>query len=190
VQLRRVVAPVVRRVYRLDVRGLERLPASGPLLVAANHASLVDPFVLGAAIPRSLRFLAKAELWRLPLLDRVLDSLGGIPVDRGRGDLTAMRRAREALDAGEAVAVFPEGTVRRGGPWLRGAARLALGTGATLVPVRLVGTADALRAGHVGLPRVAVLIGAPIEVATARPTIAAARELTTRLEEAVASLGR
>ncbi len=179
----------MRLAYRLEVRGESHVPPAGPLVVAANHCSVLDPFVLGAAIPRRLRFLTKEELWSSPLLGCVLDRLGGIPVGRGRGDLGAMRLAEDALEAGEAVALFPEGGVRRAGPWLRGAARLCLVTGSPLLPVRLLGTGDALGPGHIGFPRVAVLVGTPIEVAQARPTIAAARELTGRLEAAVVALG-
>jgi 1-acyl-sn-glycerol-3-phosphate acyltransferase len=183
------VSPLVRALYRLEVRGLEHLPATGPVVVAANHCSVLDPFVLGTALPRPLRFLAKEELWRYPLAGRVLADLGGIPVARGRGDLPAMRLAERALAAGEVVALFPEGTVRRTGPWLRGAARLALGTGSPLLPVRLLGTGDALARGRVAFPPLAVLVGAPIAVERGRPTVAAARELTARLEQAVSALG-
>lgn len=171
------------------MRGVERVPGEGPLVVAANHASMLDPFVLGAAVPRPLRFLAKEELWRYPGLRAILDRLGGIPVGRGRGDLAAMRRAEQALEAGEALALFPAGGVRRDAPWLRGAARLALTTGAPLLPVALLGTADALSRRRVGLPRLAALVGDPIEVDRTVPTIASARELTLRLRAAVGSLG-
>jgi 1-acyl-sn-glycerol-3-phosphate acyltransferase len=186
---RAALGPVARRVYRLEVRGAENVPATGALVVAANHASVVDPLVLGAAVPRPLRFLTKEELWRFAPFGRVLDRLGGIPVARGRGDLSAMLLARQALERGEAVAVFPQGAVGANAPWLRGAARLALDTGSRLLPVRLIGTDEAIRRGHMGFPRIAALIGAPIEVEPSRPTIASARVLTRRLESAVASLG-
>lgn len=179
----------MRAVYRLEVRGRERVPASGPLIVAGNHESVIDPFVLGSAFPRTLHFVAKEELWRFPALAPLLDALGGIPVARGQGDLGAVGRALAVLDRGAALTLFPEGGVRREGAWLRGAARLALGSGAPLQPVRLLGTAAALSPGSFGFPRLAVLIGEPIEVEPARPTIAAARALTERLRTAVFALG-
>ncbi len=175
-------------LYGLEVRGAEHV-LPGPLIVVANHESVLDPLVLGVAVPRTLRFLAKEELWRLPLLARRLDDLGGIPVARGRGDRAAIEAAAAALARGEAVAMFPAGGVRREGRWLRGAARLALLTGTPLLPVRLLGTAGALRRGHVGFPRLAALIGEPLRVAPQAPTIAAARTLTERMQRAVAGLG-
>lgn len=170
------------------MRGAERVP-SGPLVVAANHESVLDPFVLGAAIARPLRFVAKEELWRNPLLAWGLERAGAIPVARGRGDVGAMGRARLALERGEAVALFPEGGVRREGPWLRGAARLALAAGAPILPVRLVGTAAALSPGRVGFPRVGVLVGHPLPVPCLRPTVATARAVTAQVQRAVELLG-
>jgi 1-acyl-sn-glycerol-3-phosphate acyltransferase len=171
------------------VRGTELVPAEGKLVVVSNHVSVLDPFVLGAAIPRNLHFVAKEELWRSPPVGRLLDAAGAIPVARGRGDVSAMGRARDALEREEAVALFPEGGVRREGPWLRGAARLALATGAPILPVRLFGTEAALSPGRVGLPRVGVLIAHPIPVPHVRPTVAIAREVTAQVQRAVELLG-
>lgn len=186
---RRVLTPIVRTVYRLEVRGQERVPVAGPLVVAANHDSMLDPFVLAAAIPRSTRYLGKAELWRVPLLRYWLDSVEAIPVKRGESDAAAIESAVAALEAGGVVGIFPEGGVNREGPWLRGAARMALATGAPLLPVRLLDTAKALGSGRPGFPPLAVLIGEPIPVARTEPTAELARELTDRLQDAVAALG-
>jgi 1-acyl-sn-glycerol-3-phosphate acyltransferase len=188
---RRPLGPVVHALYGLEVRGAEHVPATGPLVVACNHESMLDPFVLGAAIPRSMRFLAKSELWRVPLVRAVLDSAEAIPVRRGRSDMRAVEAAVAALGAGQVVAIFPEGgVVREGGRWLRGAARMALASGAPLLPVRLLGTRRALGDGAIRFPPLAVLIGEPIAVERdARPTVAAARALTARLQAAVTALG-
>ena len=186
---RRVVAPVVRVVYRLEVRGQEHVPPVGPLVIAANHDSVLDPFVLAAAISRPTRYLGKAELWRVPLLRLWLDNVEAIPVERGRSDAGAIESAVAALEAGEVVGIFPEGGVAREGPWLRGAARMALATGAPLLPVRLLETRKALGRGQVGFPRLAALIGEPIAVERTSPTAELARELTDRLQAAVEALG-
>ena len=186
---RRSLAPVVRRVYRLEVRGQEHVPPTGRLVVAANHDSMLDPFVLAASIPRPLRFLGKAELWRVPLLHHWLDHVEAIPVKRGRSDADAIESAVTALEQGELVAIFPEGGVGRPGPWLRGAARMALATGAPLLPVRLLGTREALGPGGVRFPQLAVLIGEPITVERTQPTAELARALTDRLQSAVEALG-
>ena len=186
---RRTLTPVLRAVYRLEVRGAEHVPVSGPLVVAGNHESVLDPFVLAAAVPRPLHYLGKAELWRVPGLRFWLGSVGAIPVERGRSDTAAIDAALAALAAGEAIGIFPEGGVRREGPWLRGAARLALAAGAPLLPARLLGTKKALGPGTVGLPRLAVLIGEPIAVARTQPTAELARRLTDVLQAAVEALG-
>jgi 1-acyl-sn-glycerol-3-phosphate acyltransferase len=116
-----------------------------------------------------------------------MDALGGIPIRRDRRDLVSVQGAEELLRAGEAVALFPQGTVR-GGTWTRGAARLALAAGVPLVPVRIVGSARALSRGRIGVPRIRVVVGEPIIVDPARPTVAGARELTRRLQAAVEGL--
>jgi len=186
---RRSLTPLVRAVYRLEVRGQEHVPPVGPLVIAANHDSILDPFVLAAAISRPTRYLGKAELWRVPLLWRWLDSIEAIPVERGRSDVGAIESAIAALEAGEVVGIFPEGGVKREGPWLRGAARMALATGAPLLPVRLLETRKALGRRQVGFPRLAVLIGEPIAVERTEPTVELARALTDRLQAAVEALG-
>jgi 1-acyl-sn-glycerol-3-phosphate acyltransferase len=187
-RVRRFFGDVVRAVYRLEVVGADRLPAIGPVVVAPNHDSVLDGIVLGAAISRELRFLAKAELWRSRLLAWALDALGAIRIERGRGDHLALARVRQALEAGQAVAVFPQGAIRGDRAWHRGAARMALVTGAPLVPVRLVGTARALSLGRIGFPRLRVIVGEPIEVARAPEDPTAATALTERLRVAVESL--
>jgi len=179
---------LVRAIYRLEMVGGDRLPVTGPAIVASNHDSFLDGIVLGAAISRELRFVAKAELWRFRLLAWMLDGLGAIPIERGHIDHLALARVRQALDAGQAVAMFPQGAVRGDRVWHRGAALMALLTGAPLVPVRLVGTARALSQSRIGFPRLRVIVGEPIEVAHAPEDPDAATELTERLRIAVESL--
>ena len=187
-QVRRVFSDWVHAVYRLEVVGADRLPATGPAVVAPNHASVLDGIVLGAAISRELRFVAKAELWQSRLLAWMLDGLGAIRIERGRSDHRALAQAWQALDAGQAVAIFPQGAIRGDRVWHRGAARMALVTGAPLVPVRLVGTAQALALGRIGFPRLRVIVGEPIKVARTQEAPAVATELTERLRIAVESL--
>ena len=156
----------------------------GPCVVAANHESVLDPPLLALAAEQPLHFLAKVELWRYRPGAWLMDALGGIPIRRDRRDLHSVGRAGELILAGETVALFPQGTVQ-GGAWTRGAARLALATGVPLVPVRIVGTARALSRGRVGFPRIRIVVGEPIPVERAKPTVAAARELTELLESRV-----
>jgi 1-acyl-sn-glycerol-3-phosphate acyltransferase len=187
-----LAGPIFRLVWRLEVVGAENVP-TGPVIVAANHDSLSDPFFLGAAVERPLHFLAKRELWANRLVGRVLDAFGAIPVERRRGDLAAVAALARVLERGEAVAIFPQGTVLGDAerPWQRGAARLALTTGAPIVPVAIVGAADVLRPGT-RVPRrarVRVVVGESIAVAAGPRTIPAGRALTARVRDAVAALG-
>ena len=187
-QIRRAFGGLVRTIYRLEVVGADRLPVSGPAVIASNHESFLDAIILGAAISRDLCFVAKAELWRFRLLAWMLDGLGAIPVERGRCDYLALAKVLQALTAGEAVAIFPQGAVRGDRVWHRGAAHVALVTGAPLVPVRLVGTARALSRGRIGFPKLCVIVGEPIEAASDPEDPGAASKLTERLRVAVESL--
>lgn len=101
---------------RLRTEGLEHVPAEGPVLVVPNHDSQMDPVLIGLAIKprRDLRYLAMAELWKIPLLGPILDGLRQIPIKRGTGDSRALDSAVDALKAGDVVTVFPEGRLSWG----------------------------------------------------------------------------
>lgn len=107
-----VSAPVIRCWGRLEVSGLDQLPADGPVLLAANHDSYWDPVAGGVASirRRQIHALAKSSLWRNKVIGRVLDGMGQIPIVRGAGDAGALGRAIDELRAGACVGVFPEGT--------------------------------------------------------------------------------
>jgi 1-acyl-sn-glycerol-3-phosphate acyltransferase len=96
---------------RTQVLGIESVPKRGPLLIVPNHDSQWDPIVIGLTLKRrrKLRFLARASLWEIPGLGPIMDGLRQIPIRRGEGDARALERAVEAVRAGEAVCVFPEG---------------------------------------------------------------------------------
>jgi len=182
--LRRATYAAARLLYRIELVG--RVPP-GPCVVAANHESVLDPPLLALVAEQPLHFLAKAELWRYRPGAWLMDALGGIPITRDRRDLQSVGRAGELILAGETVALFPQGTVS-GGAWTRGAARLALATGVPLVPVRIAGTARAISRGRIAFPRIRIVVGEPIDVARAKPTVAAARALTHELEGRVGAL--
>src|ERR1051326_1017409 len=139
--------PLVRAVFRLRTRGLERLPQGG-FVLAANHVSNLDPWAVGLPLypQRWLRFMAKSELYWWPL-SLVLDAAGAFKVRRGMGDAEAVERAVELVRAGEIVVMFPEGTRRKKGmrkKWRArshtGAARIAQLAGVPLVPAAIAGT--------------------------------------------------
>lgn len=126
-------SPIVRAWGRLEVEGLDSLPAGGPVLLACNHDSYWDPVVIGVAAlrRRQIRALAKASMWKIPGLRQILDGMGQIPIERGQGDAAALDRAIHELQAGACIGIFPEGT-RSLGRQLR--ARGGLGRLATAVP--------------------------------------------------------
>jgi 1-acyl-sn-glycerol-3-phosphate acyltransferase len=145
-----VAAPIVRWWGRLEVVGQSALPASGPAVLIANHDSAWDPLVLGVAAVRrrQLRALAKSSLWKVRPVAWVLDHMGQIPIERGRGDVEALSAAIDALRAGACIGVFPEGTVSRGRALrpLSGAGRVALAVPeATVVCVAVSGSVDVVR---------------------------------------------
>ena len=176
--------PLLRRLYHVEVVGGERIPESGAAILAANHESIWDPFLLGVATTREIHYMAKAELFRLRPAAALFRSLGAFPVERGRGDRTAMSEAAALLRRGALLGVFPQGTSKpeRQNGWQRGAARLALVTGAPLIPVRLSGTRPLPRR-----TRIRIELGEPLRVPVARPTVAAAKALTAQLEQAVSA---
>ena len=137
--------PFFHLYFRLSRVGREHVPQEGPVIFACNHRSFLDPFILGTLARRPLYFVAKQELFENPLLRWFISSLGAFPVARGTGDSGAMDTARAILERGDCVVIFPEGTrVRPGplGPTRRGVGRLALETGAPVLPVAVIGTED------------------------------------------------
>jgi len=142
-----VCRPAVAAWGRLEVEGLDVLPAAGPVLVVANHDSHWDPLAVGVAAirRRQIRALAKSTLWDVRGLAPVLNGMGQIPIERGAGDVGALSRAIEELRKGACIGVFPEGTRSRG-KVLRarsGVGRLALEVPeAKLVCVAIEGTSE------------------------------------------------
>lgn len=156
----------LRAWCRLEVRGVELLRAPGGVLVVANHDSFLDPLALGETgmrVHRPLRFLAMASLWRWWPIRVLVDGLRQIPIRRGEGDTAALGAAAEALRAGEAVCIFPEGRISRG-EHLRahsGVARLAAAAPeARIVLAAVSGGTDLIRFPR--RPRVQVELFTPL----------------------------
>jgi 1-acyl-sn-glycerol-3-phosphate acyltransferase len=153
-----VAIPVVRWWGRLRVSGADLLRGPGPLLICANHDSQWDPLVIGvAARGVQVRALAKASLWNNPIVARVLNGMGQIPIERGRGDAAALAEAVAQLGRGGCVGVFPEGTISRGEVMrpLSGAGRLALAVpGTRIVAASVTGAVGIARFPH--RPRITV----------------------------------
>jgi 1-acyl-sn-glycerol-3-phosphate acyltransferase len=163
--VRAVLLPFFLLYFRLERGGRERIPSAGPALLASNHRSFLDPFVIGSLTRRPVYYVAKRELFERRWQAWLLNSLGAFPIDRGAGDEDAMATARAILERGDCVVIFPEGTRVRSGPLgrpHRGVGRLALQTGARVVPVAVIGTEDVRRGWRIRPRKVRIRCGAPL----------------------------
>ena len=183
--------PLLYGLFRLRARGREHLPAGGGFVLAANHNSNFDPWVLGLPLypRRFLRFMGKSELFFTPLKQLIV-ACGAFPVRRGERDLEAIETATELCRAGHIVVMFPEGTRRTKGLRKRyearahtGAARIALEAGVPLVPAGIVGTDRLAR-----LAQLRVAYGAPIRLDDLSGHEDAAQVATERLMAAIDEL--
>jgi 1-acyl-sn-glycerol-3-phosphate acyltransferase len=162
-----LVFPIFRLLFRGRTAGNANVPLEGALVVVANHGSHLDPPLLGHALGRPVAFMAKAELFRVPLLGTIIRACGAYPVERGAGDREAIRTATDRLEQGWATGVFldgtrqPDGRVNTPQP---GAALLAARTGVPLLPVAIINSHRVLGPGAKGprLVPIHIRIGTPI----------------------------
>jgi len=165
--LKPLAVALMRLGFRLEVHGRAHVPATGPVLFVSNHVSVLDPPFIGGASPRELFFLAKEELFDVPLFGRFIHALNARPVKRDGSDSRALKATLRLLGENRAILLFPEGTrgvEGRLGEGKPGAGMLAVMSGAPVVPVYVSGTGRALPPGR-ALPRptrVSVRFGPPL----------------------------
>lgn len=184
-----------RVVFRRRIFGAENIPASGPLIVASNHISSLDPPVVGTGFWRPGVYMAKEELFRNPLVGAFIRSIRAFPVKRGAPDRASLKYALDALARGEALVIFPEGTRSETGelqPPEVGVGMIAYRSGAPVVPAWVHGTDRALpKHGRPGFSRFTVAYGEPLRFETpegARPGRADYEAAAQRIMEAIAEL--
>jgi 1-acyl-sn-glycerol-3-phosphate acyltransferase len=163
-----VAQSVYRMWFRGEVVGQENFPTTGPFLIASNHASHLDPPIVGCQVARQMRFFARKSLWNSRLSSWWLDKVETIPVDRDSGDIGAIKRVLQALKENRAVVLFPEGTRSPDGHLQKakaGVGFMACKTGAPVVPCRVYGSFAAFGKGdkfpHFGTS-VTIVFGPPI----------------------------
>jgi 1-acyl-sn-glycerol-3-phosphate acyltransferase len=192
-----VVSPVLHTYFRGQIHGAEHVPKTGPLVVASNHASDFDPPILANCIGRPVSFMAKEELFKVPVLSQAIQLYGAYPVKRGSADRSAIRAALAALEDGWAVGLFLQGTrtadARIPNPKL-GAAMIAAKAQVPILPVSLWGTQAIVPKGS-RLPRpvpVTVRIGEPLDPpqSTKRPDLEAVTQNCCAAIHALHDLGQ
>lgn len=195
-----VIAPVTRALWPIEVTGLEHIPVSGPVILACNHLSNIDPLFIGVVSPREVAFIAKRELFAegnlaQRLFTSALRGIGQLSVDRrpGQSSKEAMDDSLAALAGGQVFGIFPEGTRSPDGRLHRGQtglAWLALTAGAPVVPVALAGTRAILPSGRriPSLRRVGVRVGAPVDLSPWQGEAAKARSRRAATDAVMAAI--
>jgi 1-acyl-sn-glycerol-3-phosphate acyltransferase len=183
--VRLLFQPFFQIYFRMGRVGREHIPRRGPVIIAANHRSFLDPFVIACMARRPMYYVAKKELFANRLQAWFLNALGAFPVDRGASDAESIATAKAILARGDIVLIFPEGTRTRPGALgrpKRGVGRLALETGVPVVPVAVIGTEAIRRGWRIRPHKVRIRAGRPLRFPQVdEPSKALAGAVTDRI---------
>ncbi|MFF2908088.1 lysophospholipid acyltransferase family protein [Paenibacillus sp. NPDC057934] len=147
-------------VFPLRIIGRDNVPKEGGVLLCANHISLLDPMTIGIKLKRKVKYMAKAELFEVPVLGWLIRQLGAFPVKRGGVSKESIKTALTTLRSGNVMGIFPEGTRNSdAGAAKKGAASFALRSGAAVIPAAIIG-------GYKPFRRMTVVYGAPIDLSS------------------------
>jgi len=161
---RSVVNTVMQPIYRIEVIGKENIPSEGGMLLCANHISNLDPLIVGITTKRPVHFMAKEELFSVPVLGKIVSNVNAFPVKRGMSDREALRKGLAILKEGKVLGLFPEGTRSKTGEMgkgLAGAGFFALRSDAYVVPCAIIGPYKAFN-------KLRVVYGKPIDMDSVR----------------------
>ena len=166
---RNILKLLFKIFFRLEIVGSANCPKTGPLIIAPNHASFLDPLIAGFAVPRPLNFMARRSLFRNRIFGSIIKSVNAFPLKREGADVGAMRMAIDKLCQGKTVLIFPEGTRSKDGNLgepRAGIGFLAASSGANILPCYIKGSREALPKGTI-FPRfkkITVYVGKPLKI--------------------------
>ncbi|WP_456278524.1 lysophospholipid acyltransferase family protein [Bacillus sp. AK128] len=175
---------ILKPLYKIEVVGKENIPTKGGVLICSNHIDNLDPPVVGVASPRPIHFMAKEELFRLPILKSLLPTINAFPVRRGMSDKQALRTGLQLLKDGKVLGLFPEGTRSKTGELgkgLAGAGFFALRTEASVVPCAIIGPYKPFKS-------VRVVFGKPINMQEVKDRKASAEEATDLIMDTIGEI--
>lgn len=171
---KKVVYLIFKPLYRIEIIGLEHFPKDKGVLLCANHIHNFDPPVVGITAPRPVVFMAKEEIFRVPILKTIVKKLNAFPVKRGMSDREALRKGIAVLKEGKVLGIFPEGTRSKTGELMKGMAGVgffALRTDAVVVPCAIIGPYKIFR-------KLKVVYGKPIDLTKLKEEKKNAEEVT------------
>lgn len=181
---RSIVYGILKPIYRVEAIGKENIPKEGGVLLCTNHIHNFDPPIVGMMAPRPISFMAKEELFNVPVLGKILPHVNAFPVKRGMSDREALRTGLKVLKEGKVLGLFPEGTRSKTGELgkgLAGAGFFALRTDADVIPCAIIGPYKAFS-------RLKIVYGKPIDMKTLRENKASAEETTEAIMEEIRKL--
>ena len=184
-----VLGSFIAIVFRQKVIGGENIPKEGGVIIAANHVSLWDPPVIGSAISRNISFMAKEELFAIPVFNWAITKLGTFPVRRNTADRNAIRTALNKLADGQVVGLFPEGTRSKDGELGTpepGIALIAAKAGVPIIPTAVIGTNQFCKNGHI-FPCFQVRFGKPVLIPPGRADKDTLEQISGKIMTEIAS---
>jgi 1-acyl-sn-glycerol-3-phosphate acyltransferase len=179
-----VVSMILKPIYRYEVIGREKFPKEGGVLLCANHIDNLDPPIIGITAPRPVHFMAKAELFSVPVLGAIIKKVYAFPVKRGFSDREALRKGLSILKEGHVLGIFPEGTRSKTGELgkgLAGAGFFALRSNAQVIPCAIIGPYKPFK-------KIKVVYGKPIDMTEARTKKFSAEETTNIIMKEIQNL--